>query len=135
MERVKCLRALLAGASFLAGCATAPSPEIQAKRAEFLRTTPICANGPDCNAKWEAAQLWVVHNSGYKIQTATSVVIETYNPTPHLTSIAVRITKEPIGGGRYKFLVSVWCDNLFRCIPNELDASLDFNKTIAAATP
>lgn len=119
----------------LAGCATSPASDLRENRAEFERTIPTCDGEQDCNAKWEAAQLWVVHNAGFKIQTATNVLLETYNATGGSTSIAARVTKEPLGGGRYKIIVRTWCDNIFGCTPNTWDAALDFNRKIGAATP
>lgn len=117
---------LLLGAS----CASAPSPQVQAKRAEFERTIPTCAAEKDCEAKWEAAQVWVVKNAGYKIQTATNVLIETYNSIGSSTDVAVRVLKEPLGSGSYRFVVNVWCANIFGCFPNPWDAALDFNRTL-----
>jgi hypothetical protein len=117
------------------GCASAPSPEIQAKRVQFESTIPICEGEADCKAKWEAAQLWVVHHAGFKIQTATDVLIETYNPGPSDATVAVRVTKEPLGGGKYKMLVFVWCNNIFGCVPNGWDAALNFNREIGAVKP
>lgn len=117
------------------GCASTPSPQIQAKKAEFERTVPICEGEADCKAKWEAAQLWVVHNAGFKIQTATDVLVETYNPGPSDAKIAARVTKEPLGGGKYKLVVFVWCNNIFGCVPNGWDAAIDFNNKVGAATP
>jgi len=116
-------------------CACATSPEMLAKQAEVNRTIPTCASVEDCNAKWEAAQLWVVHNAGWKIQTQSSVLIETYNAVNSSPNIAVRVTKEPIGGGKYQLLVKVWCDNIFGCEPNSWDAALNFNQTIGGVTP
>lgn len=116
----------------LTGCAT--NQATLAKRAEFERTIPTCSGGEDCTAKWEAAQLWVVHNAGYKIQTSTSVLIETYSP--HNTkSIGVQVTKEPLGGGKYKILANIWCDSLIGCNPDVWDAAMNFNKTVSAAAP
>jgi len=116
--------------TLVAGCAAVPSAKVQARLAELVRTTPICVDESDCNAKWETAQLWVVHNAAYKIRTATNVVIETFTPDHSETSIAVRITREPAGGGKYKLIIAVWCDNLFGCFPNQWDALLDFNRTV-----
>lgn len=117
----------------LSACAS--SPERQAKLAELQRTIPTCVGAEDCNAKWEAAQLWVVKNAGWKIQNQSNVLIETYNAINGSTSIAVRVTKEPMGGGKYKFLVKVWCDNVFGCHPDSLDAALRFNREIALVSP
>jgi hypothetical protein len=123
---------LIVAAITLSACAT--SPEMLAKQAEVNRTVPICAGTEDCNAKWEAAQLWVVHNAAYKIQIQSNVLIETYNSTDSSPTIAVRVTKEPIGGGKYQFLVKVWCDNMFGCQPNSWDAELDFNHKVGAVS-
>jgi hypothetical protein len=119
----------------LAGCATQVDPAVQAKRDEIQRTIPTCVNEKECNAKWEMAQLWVVKNAGYKIQTATSVLIQTFNATGSRVQLAAEITKEPLGGGRYQFIAKVWCDNIFGCSPNRLDALLDFNRTLNAVQP
>lgn len=122
-------------ASTLAGCSISPAKDEQMNRAEFERTIPTCDGEQDCNVKWEAAQLWVVHNAGFKIQTATNVLIETYNAVGGSSSIAVRVTKEPLGGGRYKIVVRTFCDNMFGCIPDRWTAAFDFNRTVGAAQP
>jgi hypothetical protein len=121
--------------AFNIGCATVPSPETDVKRAQIRNTTPTCMSERECNAKWEVAQLWVVKNAGYKIQTVTSVLIETYNATNSRVELAARVTKEPLGNGRYKFIIAVWCDNIFGCRPDSLDAHLDFNRTVNSMNP
>ena len=133
MQLFRTVAATIVTTSVLLGCAT--SPEMQARQAEVRRTIPTCLGAEDCNAKWEAAQLWVVRNAGWKIQTQSSVLIETYNAVGSSPRIAVQVTKEPLGGGKYQFLVKVWCDNIFGCQPNSWDAALDFNRQIGAATP
>ena len=119
----------------LSGCAVQQNPAVQAKIDEIQRTMPTCSSEKECNAKWETAQLWVVKNAGYKIQTATSVLIQTFNATGSRVELAAQITKEPQGGGRYQFVAKVWCDNIFGCRPNRLDALLDFNRTLNAVQP
>lgn len=84
---------------------------------------------------WEMAQLWVVKNAGYKIQTATNVLIQTYNATGSRVELAATVTKEPLGQGRYKIVAQLWCDNIFVCRPDRLDALLDFNRTVSAVQP
>lgn len=116
----------------LTSCAAGPSPQTVA---QFRNTIPTCSGEADCKAKWEAAQLWVVHNAGFKIQTATDVLIETYNPTGGSPSLAARVTKEPLGGGKYQIVVFVWCDNVFGCVPDSWQAALAFNRVVGAARP
>ena len=120
--------ALLLGAA--CGACALDSQAMQQKKAEFQRTIPTCEATIDCNAKWEAAQLWIIHHAGFKLQTVTDVILETYNPGPYDALDAVRVTKEPIGGGRYALVVYVWCNNIFSCVPNTWDAAIDFNRTI-----
>lgn len=94
-----------------------------------LRAVPVCSKEDDCSAKWEAAQLWVVNNAGYKLQTVTDVVIETYNSSG--PAVAVRVLKQPIGQGKYELIASVYCDNPFGCTRNVKEAVIDFNRKIS----
>ena len=120
-----CLIALI-----LTSCASGPSPDQGKMKTEYLNTIPVCDLKLDCTAKWEAAQLWVAKNAGYKIQTATNVIIETFNPTRDDTYLAAKITKEPIGSGKYKIVANLWCNNMFGCNPDKWLASIEFNKSI-----
>lgn len=96
--------------------------------------TPTCEGEKECLAKWEAAQLWIVHNAGYKIQNMSSVLLETYNSTGNSTKLAVQVTKEPLGNGKYRILAKIGCGYQL-CVPNASDALLDFNQKVNAATP
>lgn len=127
------LLAIVAAAA-LGGCAV-QSPERQAVMAEAQRTVPVCVGERDCAAKWDAAQLWVVRNAGFKIQTANNVLIQTFNPTNHSIYLAATITKEPQGGGRYRILAQFGCANMFGCKPDPAQAIVDFNRYVNAATP
>lgn len=122
-------------AALMCSCAVTPSPEVQAKRERIEATRPTCEGEKDCMAKWDAAQLYVVKNANYKIQSATSVLIETFNPGEADTGIAMSVTREPLGAGRYKFVAHAWCNNVFGCIHPPVDVVLDFNRQVAATTP
>jgi hypothetical protein len=114
---------------FLIGCAT--TQRIQEKRDIFRSTIPFCHNEPDCKEKWSAAQVWVAQNCGMKIQIATDSIIETYNPVPRgTTNLAARVIKEPLGGGKYRIVVTTWCDNMFGCHPDTWDAAINFNEYV-----
>lgn len=120
----------------LVGCAApASDPALQAKRDEFKRTIPKCSSEKECTAMWEMAQLWIVKNAGYKLQTTTSVLLETYNSVDASTAMAARVTKEPLGGGAYEFKANVWCANWLGCELDPLTALLDFNRTVGAVKP
>lgn len=104
-----------------------------ARLAEFEQTVPTCGSEIECKAKWEAAQLWIAKNAGYKIQIATDVLIETYNSIDYSTSLAARAMKEPLGDGRYAIRIRLGCANWFSCYPDPVDASLDFNRAVELA--
>ncbi len=125
---------LLSSFVFLSGCAAAIEEQKQLE-SQFQQSIPVCNNEKDCKAKWEAAQLWIVKNSGLKLQNTTSVLLETYNPPQHSPTLAARVIKEPLGGGKYKIIISTFCNNFIGCTPDARQAALDFNRTISAVKP
>ena len=118
----------------LMGCSSNPSTaERAAKQAEIQRTIPTCHSDQECRLKWSAARNWILANSPMKLQHITDDFLETYNPQPNHPSIAVRVQKQPLADGTgYGFPVTIWCDNMFGCVPNQWDAALDFNRTVNA---
>lgn len=119
-------------ASFLSGCITPEQKAAaDARAAEIESTRPVCDGEKDCAAKWDAAQLWVVHNAGMKIQTTTNVLIETYNSRD--TSLAVQVTKEPAGDGKYRIVMRPSCGNPFGCYPDLRESALAFNHEVGSA--
>lgn len=122
--------AIITAAIALAGCASAPP--VQPVPA------PTCSAGADCNAKWDAAQLWIAKNAGFKLQTATGVLLQTFGPssaTRDSTSLAVTVMREPDGPGQFRIVARMSCGNPFGCTPEAPAALADFNRKIAAATP
>ncbi|HKN65977.1 MAG TPA: hypothetical protein VJW73_06850, partial [Gemmatimonadaceae bacterium] len=85
----------------------------------------------DCKGDWERAQLWIVKHSKWKIQTATDVLVETYNPSEYDPSFGFTATKEPLGNGRYKISLNAKCANFLGCDPREADVVAAFNHYVA----
>jgi hypothetical protein len=115
----------IAAALLVSGCAATPlilGPATGASEA-------TCDTG--CREAWERAQLWVVHHSKWKIQTATDVLIETFNPTQYDPSYGFTATKEPLGGGRSRISLGMSCGNPFGCNPRAADVSMAFNYYVA----
>jgi hypothetical protein len=83
-----------------------------------------CQNG--CKQEWERAQLWIAKHSKWKIQTATDVLIQTFNPTEGDPSYGFSITKEPTGSGSYVIRMELACGNMFGCDPKPLDVKNAF---------
>lgn len=118
----------------LVGCA-GQRQRAQANQAKFDAEVPVCVGESDCRAKWEAAQVWIVRNSGFKLQVATDVLLETYNSTNSSVKLAVRVVKVPMGGGKYRIEVTTRCANIFGCSPDSWAAAHDFNQVVGAAQP
>jgi len=114
----------------MTGCVS--QEEINAKRNQYLATIPECRSESSCKSMWEAAQVWVARNAGYKVQVSTDTVIETFNSIGSSTGIAVSVLKVPLGDGHYKIEVNIRCANIFGCTPNAWVAAQNFNNTLNA---
>jgi hypothetical protein len=102
------------------------------EQAMFNSMIPVCEGEADCKVKWEAAQLWLTDLCGYKLQTVTDVILETYPSNDF--RLAGRVTKEPLGNGRYRILVFFWCSHT-SCTPTVQNAGITFNSRVGAARP
>lgn len=99
----------------LAGCATTKeaSPEVKAAAEKPL----ICEGSEQCDLYWQRAMFYINSNSRYKIQTSNENLIQTYNPTGGDAYVGYNISREPLGNGRFRIWVKVFCDNMFGCVP------------------
>jgi hypothetical protein len=123
----------LALAAIAAGCAAPVNREMQHAIAASL---PECTAGADCNAKWNAAQVWVATRAGWKLQTVTDSVIQTFGPSTRAevsTRLAVQVIRTPLGGDRFAIVATISCGNPFGCTPDAAPMQLDFNRTVSAA--
>lgn len=59
-----------------------------------------CKTESQCGRWWKTAQVWVVKNSGMKLQIATDAILDTYNPSGYVSGWGVLVTRSPsIDGG------------------------------------
>jgi hypothetical protein len=80
----------------------------------------------ECNDAWQRSQLWLVKHSKWKIQTATDVVIQTFNPIKCDVSYGFTIIKEPLGDGCYDIRMELVCGNPLGCDPKPIDVKRAF---------
>jgi hypothetical protein len=108
---------LLVGLLALTGCAGIKQVNLESQQAlqRVSDTAPTCSTEKECTTKWDAAQYWVSSNAGYKIQTASSAVIETYNPTRRSREMAMKVLKEPLGEGKYALKITAFCNSAIGC--------------------
>lgn len=89
-----------------------------------------CDSG--CRTQWERAQVWVAQHSKWKIQQATDVLIDTFNPVDG--GYGFRVTKTPTGQpGRYRIELLAACGSgkLEGCYPTEDLVMRAFSRYIA----
>ena len=107
---------------FFSGCApqSTLSPAMQADVARPL----YCQGAKECKDMWKRALQFVSLNAGYKIDTANAAIIETKQLQcdscylhPDRT-LAMRVTKSPLGDGRYQILTNAWCYKTRSCTPD-----------------
>jgi hypothetical protein len=94
---------------FFSGCApqSTLSPAMQADVARPL----YCQGAKECKDMWKRALRFVSLNAGYKIDTANAAIIETKQVLRgnYSKALSMRVTKSPLGNGRYQLKVKVWC--------------------------
>ncbi len=73
-----------------------------------------------CSEYWERAQLWLAKHSQMKIQTATNVMIQTYNPINSDVIYGFSVIKEPVGNSAYSIQMTMACGNAFGCNPEPI---------------
>lgn len=123
-------------ALLLTGCATQNAGKNMSADDQLELNAPLyCEGEKQCKDAWERAMYYVTTNSGYKIQTANDMLIQTYNPTPTDTKLAWQITKKPLGNSKYQIMTSAWCNNVFGCYPDAYEAILAAKRYIKIAIP
>lgn len=98
---------------------------------------PAASAGPvvcdtNCKVAWERAQLWINKHSTRKIQTATDVIVQTYNPESGTGRFGFTAVKEPTGDGKYRITLEAVCgESLIGCDPRPEDVVAAFNHYVA----
>lgn len=101
----------------MTGCAHIKQVNLESQQAlqRVIDTAPTCSTEKECTTKWDAAQYWVSTNAGYKIQTASTAVIETYNASRGSRELAMKVLKEPLGEGKYALKITATCNSAIGC--------------------
>src|SRR5947208_2710492 len=105
--KMKRIVALFVAAYVVAACVPTPLQLGPAAGAQ-----PIYCD-TNCSVMWERAQVWFTNHSRWKIQNATDVMIETYNPTGYSATYGLRAVKEPSASGAHFITLTLACGNLF----------------------
>lgn len=87
--------------------------------AESIGTSVECDSG--CKIEWQRAQFWLAKHATTKVQTATDVLIQTYNPREDSPEYAFSVAKEPLGSDRYRISADLFCKSMLGCSPKKED--------------
>lgn len=121
-------RVLAVALTVLAGCASRPDPDLIARANREV----ICTIGGECDAAWGRAVASVYDVCGFKVQTQTDLLIETFGPERFNPRLACRVNKVPLGDGRARILVVATCGTS-TCYPDELVARAALTRDLLAA--
>jgi hypothetical protein len=111
-----------------AGCSTQGqvNPDVMQ-----VATTPLtCSNGAECDLWWQRAQTWVESHSKYKIESATSSLIQTAGPDGGKRALAYQITRTANPDGTATIGFAAHCDGSMGCKPNPWEAGADFKQFV-----
>jgi hypothetical protein len=117
---------LVCALAALAGCATAPSPEVKTAALDPL----VCVNKAQCDLYWKRAKIWIVNNSAWRIQQADDVVITTFGPTESSANLAYSVMMEPSSGDSARIRIKAICANAFGCEMHPMAAAAAFKSYV-----
>jgi DNA-binding beta-propeller fold protein YncE len=97
----------------------------QAQRKKDAAQPLTCSKGPDCEAKWDRALIWVRNNTASKIDTANESMITVRIP-PKSSSAVFTITKDKADPETYTINFRAGCSSMFGCTPSILELKASF---------
>lgn len=114
----------------LAGCAPPPGarragpPPLTEAEIAALQVPLDCEGAEECSFIWRRAQAWVANNAGYKVQTATDTLIQTYSGGAYETRWSFKVVREPLTRtkDRVRFAASCGQVNLCGASPERMEA-------------
>ena len=121
MISYKCIFLIFMPVLVISGCASVQpklSTELQSEFDEPL----YCDGENECKMMWERATYFINKNAGFKLQIHNETIIETYNPAQNSPKLAFSVSREPLGNGKYRIWTKAWCNNMFGCQPNHIEA-------------
>lgn len=98
----------------LGACATPVSSPLM----DEARQPLVCVSKPVCDRQWQRVQSWIAQNSGWRIQIANDVLIQTYGPGRNTTDLAFTAIRENRDDGTASIHFTAGCDNVFGCHPH-----------------
>lgn len=74
-----------------------------------------CEGADECAFIWRRAQAWVASNAGYKVQTATDTLIQTYGGGSYETRWSFKVVREPMSRTKDRIRFTATCGQVNLC--------------------
>jgi S1-C subfamily serine protease len=97
----------------------------QAQRKQDASQPLTCSKGPDCEAKWDRALIWVRNNAASTVDTANESIINVHIPQ-NSSSAIFTITKTETDPGTYIINFRAGCSSMLGCTPSILELKASF---------
>lgn len=120
-KMVKHLTMVMCLIFLLSACASTQ----QAQRKQDAAQPLTCSKGPDCEAKWDRALIWVRNNAASTIDTANESIITVRIPQKSSSAIFT-ITKDEADPGTYTINFRAGCSSMLGCTPSILELKASF---------
>ena len=116
----------------LSGCAVPARKTRLLSDDELLQidTPPSCQGADECARLWRSAQAWVAQHSGYKLQTVTDAVIQTYTPPNYSLSWGFQVVRQPSASGGEQLAVYPTCGPAPICPETQNEMRASFNRGV-----
>lgn len=124
---------VLVAVLLLSACAVPRNPTPPAPSDADLIDSKVslrCMQKDQCDRWWRTAQVWVVKNSGYKVQFATDAILQTYNATSGNGDWAFQITRVPHFDSGEVFEIDASCGRNVACSPVYESVIADFKRAV-----
>lgn len=109
----------------LSSCASGPSDPAAA--------TPVCESDAECRAMWNAAEMWIEHNTGRPVVEKTESFMSTDMDQSPGNYLSVRVEREPVNGSRWRIESQFYCAKKVGCDPSPWEAQQRFNRWVNRA--
>ena len=123
----------LAAAACLFGCAARQPPSMTATEVAEYNNPVECTGAEECALLWRRAQAWVAQNSGFKIQVATEMVLETFSAPNYSMRWAFRAVRQPMGKNSERIIIEPSCGQAPLCTRSRDSLVAAFNAYVRAA--
>lgn len=91
---------------------------------------PTCSSERECDAKWNASEIWIKHNIRREITTRTDTMMQTAMDQSPGNYLSARVHKEHVEGNTWRINAQMYCARKTGCDPSPWEATQSFNRAV-----